>query len=46
MGVGAATLRGNHRSNMTEITAVYLCLALIPLTLGIYGAIALIEENF
>jgi len=31
---------------MTEITVVYLCLALIPLTFGIYGAIALIEENF
>jgi hypothetical protein len=46
MGVGAATLRGNHWSIMNEITAVYLCLAIIPLTLGIYGAIALIEENF
>jgi hypothetical protein len=31
---------------MSEITAVYLVLSLIPLTLGIYGAIALIEENF
>ena len=31
---------------MTEIATVYLCLALIPITLGIYGAIALIEENF
>lgn len=29
---------------MTEITIVYLCLALIPVTLGIYAAIALIEE--
>lgn len=29
---------------MTEITAVWLCLSLIPLTFGIYGAIALIEE--
>lgn len=29
---------------MSEITTVYLCLALIPITLGIYGTIALIEE--
>jgi hypothetical protein len=29
---------------MTEITAVWLCLALIPLTLGVYATIALIEE--
>jgi hypothetical protein len=29
---------------MTEITAVWLCLALIPLTVGVYAAIALIEE--
>ena len=29
---------------MSEIAAVYLCLAVIPLTLGIYAAIALIEE--
>ncbi len=29
---------------MTEITAVWLCLAIIPLTLGVYATIALIEE--
>jgi hypothetical protein len=29
---------------MTEITAVWLCLALIPLTLGVYATIAIIEE--
>jgi len=29
---------------MTEITAVYLCLALIPLTVCIYATIAFIEE--
>jgi hypothetical protein len=29
---------------MTEIAAVWLCLALIPLTLGVYATIALIEE--
>jgi hypothetical protein len=29
---------------MTEITAVWLCLALIPLTVGVYATIALIEE--
>jgi hypothetical protein len=29
---------------MTEITAVWLCLALIPLTFGVYATIALIEE--
>ena len=29
---------------MSEIATVYLCLALIPITLGIYGTIALIEE--
>jgi hypothetical protein len=31
---------------MTEITAVYLVLSLLPLTLGVYATIALIEENF
>ena len=29
---------------MIEISAVWLCLALIPLTLGVYATIALIEE--
>jgi len=31
---------------MSEITAVYLVLSLIPLTVGVYATIALIEENF
>lgn len=29
---------------MSEIAIVYLCLALIPVTLGIYAAIYFIEE--
>ena len=29
---------------MTEIATVYLCLALLPLTFGVYAIIALIEE--
>ena len=29
---------------MTEITAVYLVLSLLPLTLGVYATIAFIEE--
>jgi len=31
---------------MSEITAVYLVLSLIPLTLGVYATIAFIEETF